>query len=205
MKFNLGQLAGRALQRIAASSVVFHYTRIPVYWGTLPRIQHALDLRAGESLLDVGCGTGLGSALTRGTYVGVDPDRPSLPLAKQLVRMQPHLIAAMSAVALGFRAAAFDKAVCINMIHHLDDATVDELLQQLRQTVRQRVVVLDPAPDVANGISRFFLAHDRGRYVRPRSALRPLLARHYEIVAEETFHNTLRIVSQVLFTLAPRA
>lgn len=204
MSIKLGQLAGRGLQRLAATSVVFHYTRMPVYWGTLPRVRRALDMRAHESLLDVGCGTGLGSALTRGMYVGVDPDRPALPLAKQLVRAQPHLIAAMSAVALGFREAVFDKAVCINVMHHLDDATVDQLLQQLRRVVRQRVVVLDPAPDVANRISRFFLSNDRGQYVRPRSALRPLLARHYEIVAEETFHNTLRIVSQVLFTLAPR-
>lgn len=204
MNANLGQLSGRVLQRIAATSLVFHFTRIPVYWGVLDRVRRALDLRAGESLLDVGCGTGLGAELTRGRYAGVDPERASLPLAKQLVARQPHLIAAMNASALGFRDAAFDKAILINMVHHLDDATADDLFGQLRRMVSGRVVVLDPAPDTANRISRFFLTYDRGRHVRPRGELRQLLERHYEVVAEEVFHNTLRIVSQVLFTLVPR-
>lgn len=196
---------GRLLQRLAASSVVFHYTRLPAYWGTFDRVRRVLDLREGESLLDVGCGTGLGAALTRGRYVGVDTDPALLRLARRVLPAQSHAVAAMSAVALGFRQKTFDKATLINVVHHLDEVTVDRLLAQLRCIVRQRVVILDAAPDTANRVSRFFLAHDRGRYVRPRHELRSLLARHYDIEAEETFHNTLRTVSQVLFTLTPRS
>ena len=197
-------LTQQLLHWLAASSAIFHYTRFPAYWGTLPRLRRVLAIAPDERLLDVGCGTGLGAVLTDGRYVGIEIDPDLLRKARQVLPPTSHAVVAMSAVALGFRTDTFDKAVIINVVHHLDEHTVDQLLQQLRSVVRNQVIVLDAAPDTANPLSRFFLKHDRGRFVRPRAALRALLERHYRITAEETFHNSMRTVSQVLFTLTPR-
>jgi len=207
-----GRLAQRSLTaigahfigRVAGSSALFHYARLPAYWGTMSRLARALDLQPGERLLDVGCGTGIGAGLTRGMYVGVDTDTTYVRFAQAHRRRPTRSFVRMSALDLGFRAGAFDKAVLINMVHHLDGAVLERLLAQLIGVVRRKVVVVDAAPDTANRVSGFLLAHDRGHHVRTRRDLRALLERRYQIEREETFHNTLRYVSQVLFVLVPK-
>ena len=185
------------------TGVVFHYARLPAYWGTMSRLAGALRLQPGERILDVGCGTGIGTALAREHYVGIDMDLPYLLFARRGMGAG-RAFAKMSATNLGFRAGCFDKAVLINVVHHVDDEGLDRCLLELTRVVRECVIVLDAAPDTANRVSRFFLAHDRGEYLRPRRDLRALLERRYRVEHEEVFHNTLRYVSQVLFTLAPK-
>ena len=183
---------------------VFHYTRIPVYWGTMGRLARVLDAQPGERILDVGCGTGVGTRLVRQGYVGIDVEIPYLHYARRQAAGSGCAFASMSAAALGFHARCFDKALLINVAHHLDDGLLDEFLAEVARVVRRSIVVLDAAPDTANRVSRFILAHDRGRYVRPRRELRSLLERRYDVTHEEVFHNTLRIASQVLFALVPK-
>jgi hypothetical protein len=89
------------------------------------------------------------------------------------------------------------------MVHHLDETILDRLLAQLRGVVRKRVIVLDVAPDASNPVSRFFLGHDRGDHIRERAALRAVLERHFQVEREDIFHNLLRTIPQVLFTMKP--
>lgn len=197
-------LGARLVHFLAERRPVFHYCRLPVYWGTMRRLSQALDLQAGERLLDVGCGTGVGARLARGMYVGLDTDFDSLRFARAHAPQASCSFVHMSALSLGFAGSAFDKAVLMNMVHHLDENILDRLLDQLRGVVRERVFVLDVAPDAANTLSRYFLGHDRGDHIRERPELRALLQRYFEVVNEEVFHNFLRTIPQVLFTLAPR-
>ena len=196
------QTSARYLERLL-TGVVFHYARLPAYWGTMSRLARALDVQSGERILDVGCGTGIGTALASGGYVGIDTDLPYLHFARRWVGTAGCAFLKMSAADLGFRTRSFDKAVLINVVHHLEDALLDRFLLELTRVVRSSVVVLDAAPDTANRVSRFFLAHDRGDHLRPRRTLRALLERHYRVANEEVFHNRLRYVSQVMFTLQP--
>jgi len=194
----------RLLEATSVGGCLFHYTRVPAYWGTTERIERALELRPNERLLDVGCGTGIWTSLARGFYVGLDTDLALLRYAARRATEARTALVKMSALDLGFVGQAFDRAVIINVIHHLDDLTVDRLLAQLKRVVRTRVVVADVAPEYANRVEAFFNRHDRGAHIRSTEALRNLLARHYTIEREEAFHNWLHTTSQVLFTLAPK-
>jgi SAM-dependent methyltransferase len=193
-----------ALERLLGRRALFHWTRVPAYWGTTTRIARALDLRDGERVLDVGCGTGFFSKLVPHGYVGIDTEYPSTHFARRRTPPAAHQFLTMSATHLGFAKRSFDKALVINIIHHLDTRSTDRLLSQLRTVVRKRVVLVDGAPDIANAIERFFIHHDRGAHVRQRSALRTMIEPHYDVEDEEVFHNTLHTVPQVLFTLRPR-
>jgi ubiquinone/menaquinone biosynthesis C-methylase UbiE len=185
------------------SATWFHLVRSHVYVGTTPRLAACLDPRPDERIIDVGCGTGLCAGLVNGHYVGIDTNVPYLRLARRHARGHTNHVAKMSGAALGFRDGAFDKAMLISIVHHLDDEAVDSLLNSLRRVVRGAVVVLDLAAEYGNWLERWFVRHDRGHHVRPVPAMRSLLTRHYRLTHEEIFHNTARTVAQVMFRLVP--
>jgi len=185
------------------SALLFHLLRSHAYIGTMPRLAACLDARADERIIDVGCGTGLCAGLVPGDYVGIDTHVPYLRLARRLARGRSSEVAKMSGAAFGFRDGAFDKAVLVSIVHHLDDAAVGSLLRGLRRIVRGPVVVLDLAPDHGNRFERFLMRHDRGHHVRDVPTLRTLVERHYRIAHEEIFHNAFHSVAHVLFRLQP--
>jgi SAM-dependent methyltransferase len=97
-----------------------------------------LQLRAGESVLEVGCGYGwvtqalLGAADIR--WVGVDA---SAQMALQLLAQTPaaaHNVFVGDAHRLPFRDAAFDKVLCSGVLMHLRDefAVLAEIARVLR-------------------------------------------------------------------------
>jgi SAM-dependent methyltransferase len=198
-------LAGRLIHRVVENSAFFFYARTHFYWGTMSRVRAALDLRPGERLLDVGCGSGMGAGLTNGTYVGMDNEMKYLRFARNRLRNRPtHSFVKMSAFELGFFDGAFDKAVMMNVAHHLEEKVLDCFLEQLTRVVRKKMVILDHAPDRDNAVSGWLLSHDRGEYIRPRPELRRILEHHYEVEKEEAFFNLEHTISHVLFTLVPR-
>jgi ubiquinone/menaquinone biosynthesis C-methylase UbiE len=175
-----------------------------VHLGSMKRLTAALALEDGERLLDVGCGTGICATLARGIYVGCDTFVPYLDFCRRRAAGRSHLFVAMNAANMCFGDRAFDKAIVTNMVHHLDNSAADRMLAELRRVVRKRVVLMDAALDIANPIERFVLSHDRGDYLRDGAALRSLLSRHFDIEDQETFHNTLHFVPQIVFRLVPR-
>lgn len=201
----LSALAERVIHRVVQNSAFFYYARTHFYWGTMKRMRRALDLQPGERLLDVGCGSGMGAGLTHGTYIGVDTEMAYLRFAHGRLSASPtHSFACMSAMRLAFGDGAFDKAMMLNLVHHLDEDILDGFLQELTRVVRKKVFILDHAPDRDNAVSGWLLSLDRGANIRPRHELRRLLERRYDVESEDTFFNLEHTVSCVLFTLVPR-
>lgn len=201
----LSSLAEKIIHRVVQNSAFFYYARTHFYWGSMKRMRRALDLRPGERLLDVGCGSGMGAKLTKGTYIGVDNEMSYLRFAHGRLRHRgTHSFACMSAMQLAFADNTFDKAMMLNLVHHLDETILDRFLLELRRVVRKQVFILDHAPDHDNAVSGWLLSLDRGAHIRRRAELRRLLERRYDIANEEAFFNLERTISHVLFTLVPR-
>jgi ubiquinone/menaquinone biosynthesis C-methylase UbiE len=201
----LSALAERVIHRVVQNSAFFYYARTHFYWGTKKRMRRALDLQPGERLLDVGCGSGMGADLTTGTYIGVDTEMPYLHFAHGRLRTQAtHAFACMSALQLAFADGTFDKAMMLNLVHHLDEATLDGFLRELTRVVKKKVFILDHAPDRDNAVSGWLLSLDRGEHIRPRSDLRSILERHFVVESEDAFFNLEHTVSHVLFTLVAK-
>jgi ubiquinone/menaquinone biosynthesis C-methylase UbiE len=201
----VNRLAERVIHRVVQNSAFFYYARTHFYWGTMRRLRRTLDLQPGERLLDVGCGSGMGAGLTTGTYVGVDTEMTYLRFAHGRLQRQPtHSFACMSAMQLAFADGTFDKAMMLNLVHHLDEDILDGFLRELTRVVRKKVFILDHAPDLDNAVSGWLLSLDRGANIRQRPQLRALLEHHYDVAAEEAFFNLEHTVSCVLFTLVPK-
>jgi len=198
-------LVKRVVHRVVQSPAVFYYARTHFYWGTMRRVRRTLDMQPGERLLDVGCGSGMGAGLTRGMYVGVDTDLTYLRFARRRLRQRPtHTFMAMSALDLGFQDGAFDKAMMLNVVHHLDDTMADQFLGKLARVVRKKVFVLDHDIERDNAVSGWLVRQDRGAHMRPYGALRDLLAHHYDVENAQRFFNAEHTVSCAVFTLVPR-
>jgi cyclopropane fatty-acyl-phospholipid synthase-like methyltransferase len=168
-------------------------------------LRRILDMQPGERLLDVGCGSGMGAGLTRGTYVGIDTEMTYLRFARNRLRDQPrYTFMAMSVLDMAFREGSFDKAMMLNVVHHLDDAMADRFLGALASMVRKKVYVLDHDIERDNPVSAWLVRQDRGAHMRPFAALREVLTQHYAVENAERFFNAEHTVSCVVFTLAPR-
>lgn len=195
-------VATRLVHAAARNTRLFHYTRWVAYLGIAPRLAAALELAEGERLLDVGCGTGFFARLARGPYVGIDTALPSLAFGRRHAPARGDFLL-MSATHLGLADASVQRALIVNVAHHLTDEQLVELLRELRRVITTRVVLVDLDPDNGNRLEDWFMRRDRGAFLRSRDALRCLVARDWAIEDEALFHNALRTQPQMLFRLRP--
>ncbi|OIJ68659.1 class I SAM-dependent methyltransferase [Streptomyces mangrovisoli] len=139
-----------------------------------------LGLRAGDRVLDAGCGTGralppLRAAVgTRGTVVGVDLTEAMLTAARDAGREDAGRLLLADVSALPLRTEVFDAVFAAGLIAHLPHPA--ENLRELRRVVR-------PGGTLAlfHPIGRAALAARQGRRITPddlraEGNLRPLLA-----------------------------
>src|SRR5262245_17237819 len=163
------QLQGNAAERYERWVVPF----ITGPWA--PALLDLLELRAGERVLDVACGTGVVSRLAArrvapsGTVTGLDLNEGMLAVARQLP-LPPGLTIDWrqgSALALPFVDGAFDVAVCQHGLMFFPDRL--KALGEMRR-------VLTPAGRVGlsvwTGPSPYFAAQREGltRYVSAEAA-----------------------------------
>ncbi|MFF3937270.1 class I SAM-dependent methyltransferase [Streptomyces phaeofaciens] len=139
-----------------------------------------LDLRAGDRVLDAGCGTGRALTPLRaavgpsGVVLGVDLTPAMLQAAVQAGRDRDGRLLLADVAALPLRSAALDAVFGAGLVSHLPDPA--ENLRELARVVR-------PGGTLAlfHPIGRAALAARQGRQITPEDLraepnLRPLLA-----------------------------
>jgi SAM-dependent methyltransferase len=122
--------------------------------------------------LDVGCGTGgmLQALAGRGVWVGADAE--PLALAFSHARGLDRLVAA-SALALPFRAGAFDACLCLDVLYHRGVASDGAALTECHRVLARGglLVVTDSA------FAWLRSAHDEAVHGRRRYTRREMVAR----------------------------
>ncbi|SDJ10071.1 Methyltransferase domain-containing protein [Lentzea albidocapillata subsp. violacea] len=138
----------------------------------------AAGLRGGQRVLDVGCGTGnllrtTGKRHRDVELFGVDPDLKMLARAERKLR-RAGLRARLDkgfAQELAFPDASFDAVFSSLMLHHLDTASKDEMLAEVRRVLRPGgVLVLADAVFHDHGPTKDHLRDNVGDAVPKRIA-----------------------------------
>jgi SAM-dependent methyltransferase len=127
----------------------------PTYVAKMAHVRRYLsELPAGASVLDAGCGEGVlvDEFRSRLAIVGVDPNYSS------------ERVRSGSITSLPFPAAAFDRALCLDVLEHLTFADQPTALAELFRVVRPGGELLVSVPNLAHLQSRVHFVF-RGRLI----------------------------------------
>ena len=159
------------LDRIGNDPCIFDFLQKVCNLGDL-RKQVSSSLRAlpEESILDVGCGTGLYSILAKNKYVGIDLNEAYIKYAQIKYKDKNKKFIVGDVTKIDFGDELFDKTLYLAMLHHFNEEDNIRILTKISAITRGKILILDlTIPERVNFIQSFFLKVERGRYVRSLS------------------------------------
>jgi SAM-dependent methyltransferase len=169
-------------------------------------------LRRGDRVIDIGCGTGdLLEHLPRDlSYVGFDRNEAYVAAARKRFAGRDARFECRS-VEPGSAAGepAFDVALAIGLMHHLDDAEAVVLLEAARGALKPSgfLFLLDPVlvPEQSR-LARFVVGKDRGQNVRTLEASLALCGRVFPFVRHSVDLRPILIpYTGIVITCSPTA
>jgi SAM-dependent methyltransferase len=183
---------------------VFNLSQLLISAGQRPTKRRAeawLDLRPGERLLDVCCGTGefcqlriadcgLRNRDDEGAYLGIDLNPRYIAYARRRYgRGGRREFCTLDATRMSLPAGSFDKALFVNSLHHFPDDLNRGILREVARVLKPggRLVLIDMVGDDPRRIQRFFLDRDRGHHLRPLDRQRALVGEYFAIERSATF------------------
>jgi len=163
------------------------------------------DLKAGLTVLDLGCGPGdLLEFLPSGVrYCGIDYNEKYISSAMKRFGSRGEFILGDLRLLKDLN-RQFDRIVMIGFLHHLDDEEAKSLID-LTSKVLAKDGVLVAVENVfepnQNAVAKFLISQDRGQHVRTRENYAKLMSCSYQKVKTEVKHDFLRVpYSHVVIT-----
>lgn len=149
--------------------------------------------RAGERILDVGCGYGdLARHLPGVTYVGVDVNERYIEFARgSNTEGAEYVVGDVTELSEG-EYGKFDCAVLIGVLHHLSDSDATSTLRGISKmlTPSGRFVAAEPVWDPSQRTTaRVLAALDRGRHVREQARYEQLVSPFFGTTVSEVRHD----------------
>lgn len=136
---------------------------------------------AGHSLLDVGAGTGNNFRLLPDStrYIWMDNDAQKLSGYRAKRPGEPGVLG--DATQLSFRDKCIDYGLCTAVFHHLNDAQLSRLVDELGRVIRHRLVALDAVECRDRPMSNLLWKYDRGSFPRTGERIRAALGRRFDL------------------------
>ena len=94
-----------------------------------------LEIGAKETVLDVGCGTGLAYEHIKSPIVGIDPSNKLLKIAQNRL----YQVTAGTAEDLPFRTRSFDYVIAMTSVHNFPDYRIG--LEEIERVCKQTAVI----------------------------------------------------------------
>lgn len=163
-------------------------------------VERALQGHDIGRVLDVGCGTGTNAErFKHADYVGVDINERYLRAARS--RFSGQFINADLRTADLSSLGSFDTILVNSFLHHVDDADVVRILEQLTGvlTTDGRVHILDLVLPEAKSLAWMMAKLDRGRHARPLDKWRQLFSAAFEPVIVEPYFFGGKLWSMIYF------
>lgn len=171
----------------------------------LAPVARAAALSPGDSVVDVGCGTGDMAAIVPPgcRYLGVDLSEDNLRTARDWQSAPGREFRQLDLTREPLPGGPFDVALVVAILHHMDDATIDTVLTQLVPQIRKRIVVMDFIAMEGNPVQRMWAALDQGKHVRTLWQQKALLEKHMRIVSGDVFATRSGSATLTLFVCEP--
>jgi SAM-dependent methyltransferase len=152
---------------------------------------------ARQRVLDIGCGPGYTAAYyPKVDYLGYDTDTDYIRYANERYGdrglFRCGVLTAEEAKALG----TFDVVTLMGVLHHMDDATVLDVLRLARGALRPggRVVALEGCYVPGQSpFAKWMLDNDRGKFVRDEAGYRRLAEQVFDDVKLQIRHDLFHI------------
>jgi SAM-dependent methyltransferase len=129
-----------------------------------------IDAKQRNRILDIGCGTGdILNSLPHVQYVGFDINEKYIATAKRRFKERGEFICAGVQEYIFCGENSFDIVLATGVLHHLDDSACTKLFLLAHKSLRSggRLITLDGLfTPHQSCLERFFVAQDRGRFVR---------------------------------------
>lgn len=157
------------LDRIGENPYLFIYLQKLFNLGSFKQqVSAHICAVAEDSILDVGCGTGMYSTLAKGRYVGIDLNAAYIKYARSRYESGQKEFIVGDITKMNFGNEVFDKTLYVAMLHHFNEADNLRILEKISSITKKMVLMLDAViPDKATFMQRLFLSAERGRYMRP--------------------------------------
>lgn len=168
----------------------------PTVWNTFRKIEDVLfglykkrkvtirnfGITNTMSVIDIACGTGQYSTITKGEYLGIDLSKKYIESAQKIYGSRNKKFICEDANTAMILDAAYDVALLIDATHHLSNEENKNLLKTLNRVASKAVIICDPITQRrGNLLGRFLTSLDRGSYIRPREKLLQLIGQTLEI------------------------
>ena len=176
--------------------------------GKLPQIFARKHVRAkkGDKVLDFGCGPGdILNDLPQVEYLGYDINPAYIQDARKRFKNRGKFYTKRVEDIKTVPNGPYDIVLAKGLIHHLPDRQALHLLKIARQALAAggRLITLDGVLIKRQSLwSRYFVLHDRGRYVRTLEAYRALFKKEFPSPKCFVYENLLRFPYTLLIVEA---
>ena len=160
------------LFRVLQNPMIWEVSRIglDLVFGLYRRRSNVMQnwglLENNPSIVDVGCGIGQYSDVTRGSYLGIDLNRDFINYASKRRRKNPNAsFVCDNAASLVDDGSRFDIVLMVDVLHHLSEDAGTGLLELASDLSESYIVSFEPVKDQSNPVGQWIIDHDRGRYI----------------------------------------